>query len=364
MAEADARTDLITRLGWRAERRPTPWLHHAVAAGGGAVFALGVIVLAEEAVPDASDDPALWSALICAASVALGFVLAARADLPGALPSAAVSLVAIGIAATAGFLFFPGVQDFSDIRPFLLVTIGGWTVVWMIGPLRGRAVFLALALGTVWFWVIGEVSDAVVEAPLGVYQEEAPRGVFTYPDESSVEPADPFSDGTITEDPFVDEGLQLEEAEEPDWGAVGIASLLVAGTYWAGVALLDRRGMQGVATAAIVPATLALPFGLVMLGVELEEIVAIGVLTSAAGVLVGWSGIAGRRRFTVWFGAFVATVGVLLVAGDVTDRTIGDDDENGGVIFGVIAMAFGAAAAAGAVFLGRALGEPEHGDGS
>jgi hypothetical protein len=224
-------------------------------------------------------------------------------------------------------------------------------------------VFLALALGTVWFWVIGEVSDAVVEAPLGVYEEDFVSGS----DDGFTE--DPFAEDPFAEDPFagdvLDDGISVpDEAEEPDWGAVGIASLLVAGTYWAGVALLDRRGMQGVATAAIVPATLALPFGLVMLGVELEEIVAIGVLTSAAGVLVGWSGIAGRRRFTVWFGAFVATVGVLLVAGDVTDRTIGDDDENGGVIFGVIAMAFGAAAAAGAVFLGRALGEPEHGDGS
>lgn len=373
MAEGEARNDLLTRLGWRAERRPTPWLHHAVAAGGGAVFAFGVIGLAGEAAPDASDDPALWSALICAASVAFGLVLAARDGVPGALPSAAVSLVGIGIAATAAFLFLPGSQEFSDLRPLLLVVIGAWAVIWLIGPLRGRAVFLALALGTAWFWIVGEVSDSVVETPFGLYQEETASGVFTYPEQSGVlVPADsleddPFAEDSFEADPFAEDssgwfGYSPSEAEEPDWGAIGVASLLVAGVYWGAVALLDRRGMHGVATAAIVPAALALPFGLVMLGVELEEVVVIGLVTVAAGVLVGWSGIAGRRRFTVWFGAFVATVGVLLVSGDITDRSLGDDGENLGIVFGVIAMAFGAAAAAGAVYLGRALGEPEHGD--
>ena len=45
---------LLAQLGWRARRRPSPRLSQTLAAGGGALVALGVVVLGVDAADDGS----------------------------------------------------------------------------------------------------------------------------------------------------------------------------------------------------------------------------------------------------------------------------------------------------------------------
>jgi hypothetical protein len=65
-------------------------------------------------------------------------------------------------------MFFPESQSFGDLRPFFLLTIAAWAVLWIAPRTRGRPVFVGLALALFWLWMLGEAAglDAYSAAPI------------------------------------------------------------------------------------------------------------------------------------------------------------------------------------------------------
>jgi uncharacterized membrane protein HdeD (DUF308 family) len=103
-------------------------------------------------------------------------------------------------------------------------------------------------------------------------------------------------------------------------------------------------------------------YAIVFLGIESDNVLVAGVLSVAAGLFCGSIGTQGHRRFTVWVGAFFATVGALLVAGKLAADATDDDGENAGYVFGAITIGFGVLMSANALVVARMLREPPQGD--
>jgi uncharacterized membrane protein HdeD (DUF308 family) len=171
---------------------------------------------------------------------------------------------------------------------------------------------------------------------------------------------DDLGDGSTTFDG--EGGFQGPDTKEPNWGEIGGVAALFGIAYLMAVALLDARRRTGVATAFVVPGVVALVYAIVFLGIESDNVLVAGVLSVAAGLFCGSIGTQAHRRFTVWFGAFFATVGALLVAGKLTADAVNDNGDNTGYLFGAFTIGFGLLMAAVALVTARVLREPPNGD--
>ncbi len=349
---------------WRTERRGTPWLGHAIAGGGGALVAAGVITIGADVYPDSGDDPGWVGALLCLAMVVVSVVLLPR--VPALVRSALVATVAIGIAGTAGFLLFPGVDGVDDLRGFFVLTIAAWVIAFLVPPTRGRTLLLGLALVLAFTWALVEVADVPSFFPVPSitsfesgpsFGSDAPSiiGDDTF-DES------PFGDDTFDESPFDDDFSSFDEPGEPNWGALGVVAAVFGVAYLLAVAMLDGRARAGTATAFVVPGVIALVLAIYFFGLGANNAAVAGAASVAAGLFCGAVGTQSHRRFTVWTGAFLATLGAVLFAGQITDSAIDDGGEHGAVVFGVTAIAFGAAMVVVASGTARLLREPIDGD--
>jgi hypothetical protein len=359
---------------WRFQRRGTPWFGHALAAGGGALIAIGLIAIGGDVYPEGSDDPGWVGALLSLALVVVAYVVMLRA--PSLVRSACTAAIAIGVAAAIAFLVFPGVDGFDDLRGFFVVTIAAWVAAFLVGPTRGRSLFLGLALLLLFVWVEVEVTDIpVVDAffdPFGVATEfdggaesfdsfdepgEDPFGEDSFGDDPF--PEDPFGETPLDETPFADP----TEIEDPNWGEQGAVAGMFAVVYLLAVAVLDNRGRHGIATAFVLPGIVALSYAVSALGSEADSVYVGALLSVAAGLFAGAVGARTHRRFTVWWGAFFATVGALLFAGQITDDTAGGDDgDNIATVFGLLAVVFGLVMVTLALAVRQVLGEPAAGD--
>jgi len=101
----------------------------------------------------------------------------------------------------------------------------------------------------------------------------------------------------------------------------------------------------------------------IFLGEKADNIVVSGLLSIAAGLAVGAVGATSHRRFTVWIGAFGATVGVIVLTAKIADSTTNSGSgSHPGAVFGAFTIAFGAAMVVVAALAGRVLHEPASGD--
>jgi hypothetical protein len=151
-------------LGTRAGDRFGPLLSDAVAAGGGAIVAVGLFLVSIDLYADGENrwpGVVLFTALLAAGIV--GTIVLPAAARPGC-----VAAMAISVPVAFGFLFFPDTQSFGDLRPFFLLTIAGWAVLWIAPRVRGRPLFVGLALALFWLWMLGEAGglDAYSAAPV------------------------------------------------------------------------------------------------------------------------------------------------------------------------------------------------------
>ncbi|MDQ1520192.1 MAG: hypothetical protein QOI55_1265 [Actinomycetota bacterium] len=339
------------RSGWRAERRGTPWFGHAIAAGGGALVAIGVVAIGGDVYPNGSDDPGWIGALLCLALIVVAAVALPR--VPSAVRSACVAAIAIAVPGGVGFIFFPGVNGLGDVRPFFAVTIVLWLLAFVLGPTRGRTLFFGLALLLAFSWALTEVAD-VGSAPFFV--PPFASSFSSSLDSSSGSGTTQFGDSTAPS-PFV------TETSKPNWGEMGGVAGGFAAVYLLGVVLLDARGRRGIATAAVLPGVVALVLAVVFLGTEAKSVVVAGLLSVTAGLFCGSVGAQSHRRFTVWTGAFLATVGALLLTGKIADAATNDSNgDNAATIFGLCTIAFGAVMVGVALLVGRVLREPPTGD--
>ena len=79
-----------------------------------------------------------------------------------------------------------------------------------------------------------------------------------------------------------------------------------------------------------------------------------GLLAMAAGFVLGAVGYLSRRRFTTWFGGFLASVGAIVIAGDVSPlEDAADSDSPDLISSGLIVALFGVIVVAIAFLVAR-----------
>ena len=344
---------------WRFAERATPWLANAIAGGAGALGAIGMIAFGLDLYPDNGHGVGWAGLAFCVVLVAVGLV--AVVALPTLLESAGIAMIAIGVPGAMAFVQFSRVHSARDLRPFFAVTIVAWLLGFAIGPARARPLLLSLALLLALTWATVEVADVntVSRVPF--------TPSFTFGSGSSSGTSSTFTtnpDGSINTDSFPPStDFTIGQPHKPNFGDIGGVSLAFGVVYLIGVALLDARGRRGIATAAVLPGVIAMVDAVAFLGAEAKSVVVAGLLSVAAGLFVGSVGTQSHRRFTVWVGAFGATVGAVLLAGKVTDSTTsGGGNSHAASVFGAFAILFGAAMVAVAALVARLLREPETGD--
>ncbi len=363
----------LGRFPWPGERAH-PYLGTSVAAGGGVLIVIGAIALAADL--GSTDDGfnqgpgVVISAMLLAASLALIRMV------PVPTRAACVAVAATAVPALCGFLFLADGPDEGALRAFQVTTIVGWFVIFFISTMRARALFLGLALYASWQFVTFEVGDVgsntfAFPAP-ALVPPLYPSGSedFTFDSDDPVENDITFDeDGTIIfplddypieDDPFSDDfdtGGSFGYPDEPSNDTsleVGLVSAIFGVGYLLAMRRCDRRAEFAIGTGFAATGTLAVALAVGSLGIWLDSLAGAGLIAVIGGTFCAWAG-AGRRRWTTWFGAFVGSVGALLVSGDAADSGDGDGSV---AVFAWLTMALGAGLALTAVGLARLLGEP------
>jgi hypothetical protein len=391
---------VITDL-FRDRVRPQPSFAAALSAGGGVVVGIGVFLVALDVYIDEGDGwrGALPFVALMAVATATLFVT------PRAVHPGAVSALVLSVPAVYGFLVFPSTDSFADARVFFVLTIATWSLLFVVPNSRGRPVLLGLAAALLYVWVVGEVADtgdyfaAPVESessdtayqlaafgaqettiddldqsdPLYPLAESCDAGDLAACDElwsesdvgseferfaescggdpTATYPCDRssgFDDGLteLEDDPLEVTPLGQQDDRELE---IGLVSLIFGAAYLAALLVLDQRGVRAIATAFVIPAVGALVVAAAALGTATDSAIVGGLITFLIGIVIGIVGFAGGdRRFTAWGGGVMASVGALIVAGDVapTPSPFTEDldlIDTGAVVFafGVVVIALG-----------------------
>jgi hypothetical protein len=139
----------------RAVARPRPSFSDALAAGGGVIVTIGVLLLAADRYANSGDG---WQGALVFAGL---FLVANLALLVVREPfdAACTAAIVLSVPAVYGFLVFPSTDSFADVRLFLILTIVTWALLFAISNSRGRPILLALAAVLLYLWIVGEVAD-------------------------------------------------------------------------------------------------------------------------------------------------------------------------------------------------------------
>ncbi len=320
----------VSRLGWRAQRRPRPGFAHVLGAAAGAFAVVAVVSFVVEV---SSDDPTLpgvaFDAALVIAALALGFFV------PGPIRSACVTALVLAIPLVWLFaLLGDGNGGRGDVRAIYLLTLACYLALYLVGWTKGRAIFLAGALLLFASWLTFEVAGSNSNSFVPF------QSVFTNGSSNS-------GIGTPTN------SLSLSNGDDTTDSTAAVA--LVIGILFLGAgAVLDRRKLEGAATPFIAVGALEAIVGAVVLGGN-ESLLMGGLLAVAAGAIVGIIGARGdRRRATTWIGVLTVFGGLVAVIVDIAP------DSAWGV--GAIALGFAVALSLIAWWLAPVLGEPDDGD--
>jgi hypothetical protein len=324
----------LARLGWRGERRAAPFLSHAIGAGGGALLAIGVLVLGG----DNSDDGTSGSvgALLCAALVIAAIVVMLRS--PGPVRSGCVAALVLAV---PGLWFFATTLESSSgsVTPFQVLAFASFLVLFLVPPTRGRGIFLGLALLLLWSFAVTRIAGT------------SELNEFNFDSGSSFE-SEGFGDDEFEDFDDDDFGTFDEDEDEFETDA-GAVSLLFGAGYLAGAWALDRRKLLGAGTPFVAVGVLAAVTGAIIVGADSGQVGG-GLLAVAVGLGIGFVGARGRdRRASVWVGALTAVIGITVVIEDIVDI------EDSASEFAAFAILVGAGIIVGAAFLSRLLGEPD-----
>ncbi|MGH9032608.1 MAG: hypothetical protein ACRDZV_10820, partial [Acidimicrobiia bacterium] len=289
---------LLEQLGWRGERRAAPFLSHALGAGGGALLAVGVLVLGFDLGDD--DGSTMPGALFCALLIAAAIVLLFR--MPGPVRSGCVAALVLGVPGL--WFFLTTIESSSGSTTALqLLSFASFLGLFLVPPTRGRAILLGLALLFLWSFVTGEVAGI---NKLAEIQTESSSDVIV---------SDDFDDGDFEEFDEDEETFPESNAETD----AGVVSLIFGGAYLAAAWVLDRRRLVGLGTPFVAIGIIAAATGVIIVGIDAGAIGG-GVLAVAVGVGIGFVGARGfDRRASVWLGALTAVVGITVVIEDIVD---------------------------------------------
>jgi hypothetical protein len=348
---------------WNAPRG-VPWLANAVAGGAGALIAIGVIAVGIGLYPDQVKSSGWGGFGLCLGMIAAGYL--AIVFLPRLYESTGVTMVVIGIIGATAFVFIPRTRHFSDLRLFFAVTIAAWLIAFVIGPAKARPVLLAVALLLGLGWAQLEVAHVHVTSPFS----ESGFSTSSASSSSSDFGSSPFDSGTLTPTDTLPEALQTgsggagpsfvpQVPVHVSYGQLALVALGFAFVCLFGVAYLDYRGWRGVATAGVLPGVVALILAIEYIANLSKSTVVTGLVAVAAGLFCGTIGASGRRRFTVWIGAFIATVGAIILTARITQASTSGSGRSTAWAFGLFTILFGVAMVLVAMLLARALREPQ-----
>jgi hypothetical protein len=321
----------LTRLGWRAERRPVPGFAHVLGAAAGAFVVVAIVAFVVEVAGDDATAPGVgFSAALAIVALVAGF----RA--PGPLRSAAVTTLVLTIPILWFFVLAgDGSGGRDEIRGIYLLSLGCYLALYFASWTRGRAVFLAGALLFFATWITFEVADTA--GSIIPFQGEV-SGTTSNTDIPGFEP----------------DTTALGDADDTTSSTAAAALVIGCGFLAAGF-VLDRRKLTGVATPFLAVGAFEAIAGAAVLGGN-ESALLGGLLAMSVGALVGIIGAQGdRRRGTTWIGVLAVFFGLVAVLADLAP------DSAAGV--GAIALAFAAGLGVLAWRLAPLLGEPDDGDG-
>jgi hypothetical protein len=264
----------LDSLGPDARHRPAPRLSVALAGGGGALVALGVTALIF------GDSGTRGSAFTSALLILLGS-LAVRLAIKGQpdLASAAVGAGVVGLIMLGAAIVFDDIGDAWGTFIMGLLFLAAW----VLPGFRGRP--LMLGIGALFM---------VAAVGIGTAGDDAGQGeVFSEL---------PFSD--VVGDQEV---------------VFLLAAALLLGMVW----WLDHAGYFGVGTSLVVAGLISAFVGVGQATSNLDDVGA-AILITAVGLFVCFVGSHGDRRATTWWGALLATIGVVGFFGSVmTPDSIG-----------------------------------------
>jgi hypothetical protein len=397
----------------RAQQRGVPSLAEAISATGGVALALGILLITIDlrAAHGGRGEPtALFAALVLAGYVAVWL-------LPTEAHAAGVAAIVLGIPGALGWLILPGAHRFADIRPFIVLTIAGWIVAFVVPHTRGRTIFIAAAALLLWLWVLGEVADtgAYSASPIpsppahtvfslqsltmgrsavefggldsndplysiaklcnqgnagacrALYAQAEPGSDFqdfastcgnTQPAGACAIPLEGIGGSSLSPVPGINPIGPISTTTDDKSLEIGLVSVFFGVLYLGALFVLDRAGWRGLATAFVVPGVIAMVSGTQSLGNAAHHAWAAGLLTFAAGIAIGGIGDRTRRRFTTWAGAVIAAVGALTIALDASH--VSHSVRNGEVKLagpGLVVVLFGVGLAGIAFVVAHFLGD-------
>ena len=326
------RPSVLDRLGPRAARRMTPRVGIALAGAGALIAIGGAIGIGGDQLTDDDGDlqriPGVVVALVLIAA-GLGVLHLIRT---GPLATAGAAAVAAGIPV---LLFFTTVNDdefpFFALDALLLVSTVAWLIVHLVGPGRGRLVFLVLALVAAPVFVmeqvesissvpqqIGEGFTQMFESAATSSSGSASSEGFTFDEDGElVFPDEDFGDDGFGDDfggTAPDPRLPFE-ADMPDPTTLGLIAGIFGLLYVLASHVLTRRGYDGSASPLGAVGGVLLAVGVAFLADDLQEIGS-GIVLVVLGLAVLAVGAAGARRFTAWFGAALVGQGVLTLVSE------------------------------------------------
>ncbi len=249
----------VSRLGWRAQRRPRPGFAHVLGAAAGAFAVVAVVSFIVEV---ATDDPTVpgvaFTAGLAIVALVLGFFV------PGPIRSACVTALVLTIPLVWIFaLLGDGDFDRSGVRGIYLLSLACYLVLYLVGWTKGRAIFLAgtLLFFATWitFEVAGSDSNAFVPFQSEVSSGTSSTGTFDAPTNS----------------------LSLSNSSDTSDSTSAVA-LVIGIVFLAVGTMLDRRKLEGAATPFIVVGTLETIVGAVVLGGN-QSVLMAGLLALVGG---------------------------------------------------------------------------------
>jgi hypothetical protein len=291
-------------------------------AGAGALIALGgaIGISGDQLTDDDGDLQRIPGVVIALLLIAAGLAVL-HVIRTGPLATAGAVAVAVGIPM---LLLFATVNDddfpFFAFDALLLVSTVAWLVAHLIGPGRGRLVFLVLALVAAPLFVMEQV-ESISSIP-----EEIGEGFS-----QMFRSADSSSGSASSEDFTFDENGELvfpddesfaapeprlpSEPDFPDPTNLGVIAGVFGLLYVFASHVLTRRGADGTASPLGAVGGVLLAIGVAFLNDDLRDIGS-GIVLVVLGLVVVAVGAAGARRFTTWFGAALVAQGVLVLVGE------------------------------------------------
>lgn len=281
-----------SRLGWTALRRPTPGGGYAIGGVGGILIALGMIALGGDYFTN-NDRSGSVGAILCAGLVIVALVAAGLTT--GPPRSAALASLVLTV---PGFWVFALVvhhpKNSSFKLSYILIALV-FAAIYSIGPARGRAIFLGLALIFGLTWMVVQVQN---------------NGAVPFsPSVSSTVESTPLGTGDLT-------------PSKPDRTGPAGATLVIGAIYGAIGLGLDARRRAGMATAFFLVGSIAIIGGASTLGNEVRDATLAGIFAAAAGAIIVIAGSSVRRRGTTLIGAAAVVGGVLTIVVKEVDSLV------------------------------------------